>query len=265
MKRRLLTFALMLCLVLAILPQTALALTDTESNDVFASAQKVTPGETIEGMITSKDVDIYTITLGEAGRLKLDMTAYMQYYTLNLYNAEGTELWHADRMEWNSNVGYRNDVFNFDLEAATYFIKVTGFEHGNWNPTTGTYKLKVDFTSAEVTETEDNDSIATSDSIAIDGKVNAQIALNDSYDFFKIALPEDGRLKLDITSHMRFYTMELYNSDGVAIWSVDNREWNGNTGHRNDAYYIDLEAAAYYVKITGYTVCDDREARDDAL
>lgn len=246
----------MLCLLLAILPQTALALTDTESNDVFASAQKVTPGETIEGMITSKDVDIYTITLGEAGRLKLDMTAYMQYYTLNLYNAEGTEVWYVDRMEWNANVGYRNDVFNLDLEAATYFIKVTGFEHGSWNPTTGTYKLKVGFTSAEATETEYNDSFATANTLNIPSTTKGQIALNGRYDFFKVVLSESGRLSLDMASNMQYYTLELFNAEGVAIWSVDDKEWNGNTGYRNDVYKIDLEAGTYFVKVTGYKFYD---------
>ena len=135
---------------------------------------------TINGQISiAGDVDFYKFTLTESGRLTLDMTAYMKYNSLYLYDANGNQLWYDDYNEWNETVGFRNDVYAFDLIPGAYYLKVTGYRSSTNYASTGTYVLKNSFTSANATEVESNNSVAEAQTAALNEKVTGQIALND--------------------------------------------------------------------------------------
>lgn len=259
MKRTLKLFISLLicCLMVCSLSVTAFAASEVESNNSVGTAQKVTLGKSVDGSIYAYgDVDFYKYTLSESGRIQLDMTAYMQYYCLYLYNVDGTQLWCTEYNEWNSTVGFRNDVYTLDLIAGTYYVKVTGayssyYENRDYYNSTGTYTLKCGFTSAGSIETEPNNSVADADSLSRNGSVKGHIAINDRYDFFKVKLPKSGRLTLDMTAYMQYYCLYVYDVNGTQQWCTEYNQWNSTVGFLNNVYSIDLTAGTYYVKVTG--------------
>ena len=78
------------------------------------------------------------------------------------------------------------------------------------------------------------------------------IAINDRYDYYKIALSRSQKLSLSITAYMRYFMINIYNENGVEIWYTDRNEWNGSVGIQSGSYAIDLTAGIYYVKVSGY-------------
>ncbi len=142
MKKRLLSLLLAVLMVMTLMPASALALSDSGDNDSAGTAQNLVLGDTITGQIApEKDMDYYRFTLSESGRITLDITSYMKYYMLNLYDAEGKELWYTDNNEYNSTVGFREDVHTIDLEAGVYYLKVTGYAWGTSYASTGNYTI----------------------------------------------------------------------------------------------------------------------------
>ena len=84
------------------LPQSASAatVTDSASDDTTGTANAVTMGDTIKGSITeTDDLDYYKFTLGSAGCVTLNITSYMQYYCIYLYNSDGEEIWYTNENE----------------------------------------------------------------------------------------------------------------------------------------------------------------------
>lgn len=256
MKKKLFTMLLALCLVFCIAPLSVSALTDIEENGSIATAQKLTIGETIEGACpVDEDEDYFAFTLSESGRVTFDMMSYMPYYSLGIFDSTGTGIWYHNGNEWNASVGFRNDVWTADLEAGTYYLRIDGCDRHDWGiyrSSTGTYVLKTSFTSAKSNEKESNDSILNADTMPLNGTFNGQIACNGRYDFHKITLKQSGRITLDITSYMQYYSLYLYDANGNQLWYDDGNEWNSNVGFRNDVYSIDLTGGDYYLKVTGY-------------
>ena len=173
-----------------------------------------------------------------------------------LYDTDGTCWWYNDDNEWNSTVGFRNDAYNLELQAGTYFLKTTGartswYENKDYDNSTGSYVLKTKFVKSGGTEVEPNDNVRLADQIYRDSTVKGHIAINDRYDFFKIVLPKSGRLTLDITAYMRYYSMYVYDINGTELWKNEYNEWNSTVGFQNEVHNLDLLSGTYYVKITG--------------
>ena len=254
MKRKIFSMVLALCLFMCIAPQTVLALTDTETNNAFAQAQVVTMGDTITGEITTDDVDVYSFTLAESGRVKLDVTACMEWHSLVLFDKNGTQLFDSERNEWNSLVGSVTKIHELDLDKGTYYFLINGDERYNekyYAHATGTYTIQISFTSAAATETEDNDSVAQANALALGSSVNGQIALNDADDFYSVVLDESGRLTLEVTAYMQYHAVEIFNSTGAQLDVSDGHEWNETVGRLTTTHTLDLEAGVYYIKING--------------
>ena len=247
------------CLLICAVPLTASAVADVEPNDSAGTAQNITSGDTVSGNIFKKDVDFYKMTLPRDGRMTLDMTSYMQYYTLQILDSSGKELWYKQDKQWDSDVGVRSDSYNVHLLAGTYYIRVTGYQYRNpedyWGTigsSTGTYELVCTFTSANGTEAEPNNSIAQADSISSGTTLNGQIAINDSWDVHAISLPHAGRATLDMTSYMKYYSLCVFDAKGNKVWYSDTNEWDASVGFRNDVHTVDLLPGTYYVKVCGY-------------
>ena len=253
MKKRLFSMLLILSILLSAVP-TALAVTDTEDNGSVSTAQPIALDETIEGMISQEyDFDFYSFTLEHSGTLSLDITSYMRYYSLYIYDTEGTKIWSREENEWNSTVGFRNDVRVAVLEAGTYYLKVTGTHSEYYYSRTsmGTYTIDVSYIDAHATETEPNNSILDATTVTFGDNLIGVIADNDSYDFYHFVLDESGQIILDITSYMKYYSWYLYDSSGTELAYSEDNTWNETVGFRNDLYGISLESGDYYLKVTG--------------
>ena len=216
------------------------------------SAPALSFGESIDAAIEEKgESHEYTVTLSQCGRLKISMSAYMQYYCLYLLDEEGNRLWASEGNEWDASLGFRGDEYEIDLLPAAYTLKVTGGLYGNLFPSVGNYSLAADFTPAELTETEPNNSISEASPI-MDGAAKGHIAINDRYDIYSFSLEEDANLHLGISSYMRYCSAYIYDGEGKQLWKADNKEWNAEECKRQDTYCIALEEGSYFLKISGY-------------
>lgn len=226
---------------------------DGENNDSSQYAQSFVLGDTISGSISSEgDIDFYKFTFVNSGRVDFDISSYMKYYTLIIYDVTGTEIWYTDNNEYNSTVGFREDKYNIDLESGDYFLKVTGYKYGSSYASTGKYTIETTFKSANANEIEPNNRAEEANHISLGNTIQGLIGENDRFDFYEFTLPQSGRVCLDITSYMRYYTLIIYDATGAEIWYTDNNEYNSTVNFREDIYYIDLESGDFFLRVTGY-------------
>lgn len=235
-----------------VLPGTN-TITDNGNNDTSKYAQDFILGDTIDGSISLEgDVDFFKFTLSVSGQVNFDILSYMKYYTLVIYDMTGAEIWYTDNNESNQTVGFREDSYNIDLDSGNYFLKVTGYKYGASYASTGNYTIKTSFLSANANETEPNNTANEATQISLGDTIQGLIGENDRFDFFKFTLSQAGRICLDITSYMRYYTLILYDTTGAEIWYSDNNEYNSTMKFREDVYYLDLESGDFFLRVTGY-------------
>lgn len=66
---------------------------DSVSDNTIATANAIHMGNTVRGSITeTDDLDYYKFQLGSAGCVTLDMTSYMQYYCIKIFDSNGEEI-----------------------------------------------------------------------------------------------------------------------------------------------------------------------------
>ena len=222
-------------------------------SDEFANPITLAVGTQSSGSITEDNRQrVYAFSLGQSGRMTINMTSYMRYYSMYIYDSTGKNIWETEFNEWNSNLQYRSDAYTVDLENGNYYLKVTGYRYDTNEASTGIYNFSTQFVSAGESCAEPNDDFATASFIGINGTLNGQIAVNDRYDIYYFNVPQDGRITFNMTSYMRYYSMYIYDYAGKEIWGTDFNEWNENLKYRSDGYDVDLTTGNYYLKITGY-------------
>ena len=184
---------------------SALDVPRATSDNTFATASRINMGDTLNGSITeTKDYNNYQLQLDSAGCITLNMTAYMRYYCIRIYETDGTEIWYTDSNEWNETVGYRRDEYNIYLEKGTYYIQINGYRREDYDKVTGEYTCRTSFTSSGVTNREDDNSFADANNITIGDKIVGQISVNDDFDTYKFTLSQVGCVKLEMTSYMKY-------------------------------------------------------------
>lgn len=116
-----------------------------EPNNDFTEAYTLETNKNLKGQIAINDrYDILKFSLPKAMDVKITMTSYMEYYTLDLYDSAGERIWYTDYNEWNANVGYRKDIHTVTLSSGSYYLKVTGYKYGEFYASTGNYALLID-------------------------------------------------------------------------------------------------------------------------
>ena len=225
---------------------TSSGVTNREDDNSFADANNIAIGDKIVGQISvNDDFDTYKFTLSQVGCVKLDMTSYMQYYCIKLFNSDGEEIWYTSENEWTSTVGYRSD--SYDL-----YLQINGYDWGTYYKSTGKYVCNTSFTGSGVSFDGDDNDFKTAKQISWNKKYIGQISENDDFDNYIFSVPKDQTIAIDITSYMRYYCIRIFDSDGKEIWETDDNEWNSNVGYRKDSQNIVLSAGKYYMQINGY-------------
>ena len=232
---------------------TSSGVTNREDDNSFADANNIAIGDKIVGQISvNDDFDTYKFTLSQVGCVKLDMTSYMQYYCIKLFNSDGEEIWYTSENEWTSTVGYRSDSYDLYLEKGTYYMQINGYDWGTYCKSTGKYVCNTSFTGSGVSFDGDDNDFKTAKQISWNKKYIGQISENDDFDNYIFSVPKDQTIAIDITSYMRYYCIRIFDSDGKEIWETDDNEWNSNVGYRKDSQNIVLSAGKYYMQINGY-------------
>jgi len=221
----------------------------TNNNMVKASGIKLSTE--YKGQLAMNDsADFYKLTLPSSGCLKVNITAYMEYVSFNVYDEEGNEVYsHAPY--WTATM--ETIVANYDLELTkgTYYIAVS--KYGNRY---GNYTLKASLTSANESFAESgygtNNSMKKASNIKLDTEYRGQIAINDNNDFYKISLNSSGCMVFDLTAYIEYINFKVYNSNGEEIYS-NSPNWNGTTGKISSNYYLDLTKGDYYISLSKYS------------
>lgn len=235
--------------------------TTVQAEDVDLSAPiPITIGNTLNGVITEDQrAQVYLFNLPSAGRITFDMESHMKYYSIMIYDFSGNKVWYTDSNKWNENLKYIKKTHTADLTAGSYYLRVTGYERHDdtWGKSIGTFLLGTSFVSADETLMEPNNEFSQSAVLNVNGTTNGQIASNDREDIFKFTLQKPGRLTIDVTSYMKYYSMKLFDNSGDYLWDTDGNKWNENLEYRSDQYTLDLSASTYYLRVTGYERSDD--------
>ena len=75
-------------------PALAAIISDSSGDDTFSTANRMNIGDSVRGSITEMDdLDYYRFQLNSAGCVSLDMTSYMKYYCIRIYDSNGKEVW----------------------------------------------------------------------------------------------------------------------------------------------------------------------------
>lgn len=220
---------------------------DEENND-FARATVISAGGTINGQIAENDSeDIYKVTFTNPGRLTMDLTSYLEFYSLRLYDSQGERIWTKDGRYWNENLQYITENWYVDLSASTYYIVIS---EGTY---TGNYTLVTSFKEAGETISEPNNDFSTAYRLNMNQEIYGQIAEDDDKDLFTFTLNQADELGVAVTSYLEYYSVYIYNSSGERVWSNTSNRWNENVGYRSDNWKVTLSAGTYYLEINGYT------------
>ena len=72
---------------------SALDVPRAASDNTFVTASRINMGDTLNGSITeTKDYNNYQFQLDSAGCITLNMTAYMRYYCIRIYETDGIQI-----------------------------------------------------------------------------------------------------------------------------------------------------------------------------
>jgi len=188
--------------------------------------------------------DWYKVTTNADGRLRLRLTSGNgQYLWAYLYDNDGTTQLNAQNT--NSTV----DISTDGLAAGTYYIKIRSYYNTGWSPYTIADSL---FVPTEANDAEPNDNRATALTLAINSTVTGHTDYyynnkRDSSDWYKLTIPSDGMIHLNIASgNGQYIWAYLYDNDGTTQLNAQNT--NTNVNINTDG----LAAGTYYIKIRAY-------------
>ena len=244
--------AAMLCTGVAVLPEfsetgikaQAASISEKEINDTFSSANTISIGNTVDGFITDGDLnDYFRFTINSSGKVKITLTAYMEWIYMYLYDSNGNELF-GSNPKWNS-VTERIDTDNeFYLTKGTYYFCLR--KDGE---RTGKYSFKTSFQSSNESfaETGDgsNNNMEKANTVSFNSKYYGMLAINDTKDFSKLTLPSSGRIDIQLEAYMEWIYFTIYDKDGSEVFRV-NPKWNGTTNKISESYSLQLIKGTYF-------------------
>ena len=244
---------------------------DIESNDTFSNANNLKLNKQNSGNLGSRRdgiwdrTDYWKITILEDGRLIIkDSTESHLGYYISIYDDDGTTLIKS-ATRYDSNSGTRIGV---NLSPGNYYLRLhrTGYDYTNY----GTYTIVPDFTPTTYSgDYEPNDSLDIAGNLVLNNQNTGNLGSRrngiwDVDDYWKITIPEDGRLiiKDSTESHLGYY-ISIYDDDGTTLIKSATR-YDSNSGTRIGVnlspgnYYLRLHRTGYdYTNYGTYTIVPD--------
>lgn len=274
------TFAAMTALAMlcgfSVLPASAegettesTVLTETEDNGTIAAANDLAVNTAIQGNCsTSSDKDYYKIVLEEDGKLSFTFTAIetlttstsRAYWTLSLYDENG-----LFSESYNINGAQLTYHLNgMGLNAGTYYVSIAA---GSYYYSDQTYTLTANFDTETEWESENNGTLASSDTITPNTPINGNSYALEEVDYYKLVLTEDAALDVTFTvaelisSTSTYWTVTLYAGEGAeeTIHSLNitgsaiTHQMN-TVGLSAGTYYLKVQADDYYFSSCNYTL-----------
>ncbi|RDI41667.1 S-layer homology domain-containing protein [Falsibacillus pallidus] len=216
---------------------------------ISANAQTDLPiGSIVEGSITADNTgNSYKINLTAAGKLTVNIDAYFSNVTVSLRAPDGEFIWQNHRIfngAPDTPVVWKDSM---NVEPGEYTLII-----GKGNTDTGKFNVKVDFSGAGNNEKEPNQTINDSMNVVLNqSPVKGFISWNDRIDYYKVELPESGRLILNVKTDFPGPggLFQLIDGSGKEIYWDTIGQNNGITG--NWTRHTDLKAGTYYIRYSG--------------
>ncbi|MGN0356120.1 MAG: hypothetical protein ACI4EI_13755 [Muricoprocola sp.] len=227
---------------------TASSLWETEFNDSFNTADRISVGNTVNGsLMESDDVDYYEFYVPNAGYISMDFShEYVDrswpFWEVYLYNPDKEELMWRN---YAGNTTATTTTTKVGVSAGTYYIKIKKDNYSDVN-----YTFKVNFTSSSSWETEFNDSFDTADVITVENAVNGTLMEDDDVDYYMLQLPKSGRYQLTfehdyIDSDRTYWKVDLFNTYKEKVQSY---YYTGKSTTKTEAA-VYLQSGTYYAKV----------------
>ena len=145
---------------------------------------------------------------------------------------------------------YKRYTKELDLGAGTYYICFTNT--GNKGDYTGRYQIETKGTASNYTETENNGSFASANTITLPTEIRARIGEGDEYDYYKFSVSTGGNLCVDVKSYLEKYIVRVQDSEGHAIID-EGFERKTEDNYRYDGLNVELKSGGtYYLVFTNY-------------
>ena len=248
-----------------------------ESNDTFATATPLAPGQTVTGMMNNRaqgiDYDIFAVELRQGGSLKLvfrhdyldedeDGEVYLGW-NITLFNSDGEKLY-SGTSDWKDTVNMSPEM---GLAAGTYYIQI---DSDNRYFNSAPYTITAEHSTDDGFESEPNNAAEKADEVLIGRPVKGsltQTGLETDCDYFVFNVAKDMDLSLTF-SHTTVnldrlgWLVTLTDADGNVFTPMNENDlpltdanggvvnvlrvnWNAQTA---TAYYR-LKAGDYYIRV----------------
>lgn len=220
--------------------------TETEPNDVWNSADKLTLTVTDNGAIASaSDIDWWKISIPADGQLNIAFTGLSGCMNMQVYDTLGAILVNGGAF----NCGNTSNVNTNGLAKGTYYIKV--YASG-----AASYSMNATYTApVEANDTEPNNIFSTAQSLAQNGSTTGHFGyyfnnLRDTFDWFKIVTSTSGALQISYTQNTGngcgYFT--LFDNDGITALNSEGFNCGNTSVQTTDG----LQPGTYYVRIRNY-------------
>ncbi len=238
---------------------------EAEPNDGKDSASQLPVNTPVKGQLkSSADKDYYVLTVDEPSVLTVDFRhpqvesdSWYWYLTLSDddYDPLGYELYTGwgDGSTWQE-IGLAPGTYYFDVEVSS---------SGNWSD--GVYTLTANLRPADDWEQECNDELAKANGLALDAPTNGTLVWYGDSDWYKLTLPEDGGLYLDLSwdavkDSSKYWIVELY-TDANRNDPVDRWYFYQKNAPVENAVGLGLPAGDYYVYVKSNSSSDFTDAK----
>jgi len=231
-------------------------LAETESNDTYGTANKISVGDKMPGNISSSgDVDWYKFTTSADGYITVDFEHELfdnsyEFWYMYIYDVTGTKKVVTDSyyvVKGNANC----KTAEIGVPAGTYYIKIIPRSSYDWS--NRDYSICVNFTKASDWETEFNNERQTADTIKVNKTYQGAIVSTADVDWYKFTTSADGYITVDFEHELfdnsyDFWYMYIYDATGTKKVVTDS--YYAVKGNANcKTAEIGVPAGTYYVKI----------------
>lgn len=163
---------------------------EQEDNNTPENANIIEQGQEYTGSLFEKsDVDYFSIALEHPGALNLSLSSNddgsrKTYYTTRIYSTTSSKLLSEMTL---SGENKQMNTGNLFLKEGTYLIQIIkGNAWTSWD-----YRLKVDVTSCEYSEQEDNNGPEIANEISVNQEVTGSFGVEGDIDYFTFVLEDD--------------------------------------------------------------------------
>ncbi len=231
-----------LSLLLTIVALTAICAFSASALDLTeASNAMITFGQPVTADILKVDEEnTHLFELSDSGNLNITLNSAVPYFTLTIYDAQGTKLWGED-----AKCNGKTYTKSVPLTAGSYYFDVLCY-----NKKYGSYNLLLTFDpsgeSFKETQGGSNNTIVNADNnvLSLGKKYTGFLALNDYDDYFKVQLGDAGVVTLNIESEVALLKADFYDGNGNKAWGSDVKLENGKK-----TIDVALTAGTYYFHV----------------